>query len=80
MTEQPELQPPAELAHVHGWGIIDVWHPPKVMHPQLHPSDITIALVRCKTCDMPMTIELDGVWTLEQLTKNHARIEHRDGG
>jgi hypothetical protein len=81
MTEQQsEPQPPAEPAHVHRWGILDVWHPEAPAHPRLRSDPITITLVRCTTCDMPMTIELEGHWNLQQLIKNYAKIEHRDGG
>jgi hypothetical protein len=81
MTEQQPEPTPAEPEHVHGWGIIDVWHPsPAVMHPRVRPEAFTVALIRCRTCDMPRTIELQGTWSLTQLLQNHARIEHRDGG
>jgi hypothetical protein len=69
---------PKEVEHVHIWDILDVWSPPEVHHPRLGTERVTHVLIRCKTCNLPQTIELDGVWTLEQLLKNHARIQRRE--
>jgi hypothetical protein len=76
MTEQqPEEQP-----HVHVWGLLDLWEPTQPYHPQLKPVNATIVLVRCRTCDIPRTIELQGIWTMKQLLKNEARVERPSDG
>jgi hypothetical protein len=57
-------------AHVHGWYILDIWWPPsRQVHPRLAEQPVTIALLRCKVCHLPQTIVIDGVWTLEQVTR-----------
>jgi hypothetical protein len=72
------IKHPDQTNHVHVWTILDVWRPAtEAYHPRLIQSNITVVLVKCKTCELPQTIELQGVWTLEQILKNHARIEHR---
>jgi hypothetical protein len=72
--EQPEIP-----AHVHIWDILDVQIPDKTLyHPRLNQTAITVVLIRCKECDLPQTIELQGTWTLEQILKNHARIMRKE--
>lgn len=71
------LQLIAESAHVHRWAILGVWNSPvnRPVHPRLLGNmQTTIALVRCQECGVPETTELEGIWTLEQLTAS-ARIE-----
>jgi hypothetical protein len=80
MSEQPQPSPPAQPEHVHMWEILERWSPAEPAHPRLRAERVTYVLVRCKTCDLPQTVELSGVWTLEQLLKNHARVERRDDG
>jgi hypothetical protein len=82
MTEpQQELTPLKGVVseHVHIWGILDVWQQPeRQYHPQIRPRDITVVLIRCKDCNFPQTIELQGTWTLEQLLRNDARIYRKE--
>jgi hypothetical protein len=77
MPDTPE--PTKEIEHVHTWDILERWSPPDAPHPRLRAERVTYVLIRCKTCNLPQTIELMGVWTLEQLLKNHARIERPEG-
>jgi hypothetical protein len=73
------IKVPRQTDHVHTWDILDVWRQSeRQYHPQIQPRPITVVLVKCKTCELPQTIELQGVWSLEQLLKSHARIEHRE--
>jgi hypothetical protein len=77
----PDEEPqPQEPVHVHIWEILDRWSPPDAPHPRLRMERVTHVLIRCKTCNLPQTIELMGIWTLEQLLKNHARIERPEDG
>lgn len=55
--------------HEHDWDLVDVWHP---TGQPIHPRDrvsmpFTIVLIICRQCHYPQTMELDGVWTIEQL-------------
>jgi hypothetical protein len=78
MTEPQIEAAPKVPEHVHIWDILDVWLPKNVVyHPQLRQVEITTVLIRCRECNLPKTIELQGIWTLEQILKNHARIQHR---
>jgi hypothetical protein len=63
----------ARNAHVHVWDIIEVWQPPRPPHPRMMADRITIVLVRCRTCDLPETVELSGNWTLEEITRKGER-------
>jgi hypothetical protein len=76
-VDAEENQP--QIDHVHMWEILERWSPSEVPHPRLQAGRVTYVLIRCKACDLPQTVELDGVWTLEQLLKNHARIERPEG-
>lgn len=61
------------INHQHDWDVIDTWRPEnKQIHPRMQgniPS--TFVLVICKTCHIPSTIELEGIWTTEQV-RGHA--------
>jgi hypothetical protein len=75
-SEPIPYKPPSKPEHVHVWNILDVWQPStQGYHPRIAPTDMTVVLIRCRTCELPQTIELRGIWTLEQILKNHARIE-----
>jgi hypothetical protein len=75
--KQPEPEPIP--AHVHIWDILDVQTPPATLHPRLSGNTITFVLIRCKECNVPQTLELEGTWTLEQILRNDARIVRPDG-
>jgi hypothetical protein len=70
----------AENSHQHRFAILGVWNPPPPRQP-IHPrmaaefhANITIIAVRCQECGLPLSVTLDGIWTLEQITAS-ARIE-----
>lgn len=65
----------AAHSHQHRWDILGVaartgpemYRP---VHPRLSPqSAVTQVLVRCADCNLPATAELDGTWTMEQITR-----------
>jgi len=82
MSEQdPELTPEtikdtfsairgalAAPQHEHSWQAVDVWRdrqqPP---HPRHMPIPSTFALLVCRNCNLPQAIELEGIWTIEQV-------------
>ena len=56
--------------HQHEWDVVDTWRPEQrqPIHPRMQgtvPS--TFVLVICKLCHLPETIELEGIWTTEQV-------------
>jgi hypothetical protein len=59
----------AAEAHQHHWDILGIWKPGgQPVHPRLLTSQIiTVVLVRCQKCNLPQTIELAGIWTIEQI-------------
>jgi hypothetical protein len=78
--DKPEDVFPGEnpYQHVHMWDILGVQYPtPPVHHPRIGATVVTLVLVKCATCNLPMTIELEGKWTHQQLVRNDAQIEHR---
>jgi hypothetical protein len=69
-----------ENTHIHKYDILDVWVRPA--GPNLHPLvpvqiPTTIALLRCRECELPDTTTLPGEWTLEQIRK---RVESGETG
>jgi hypothetical protein len=56
--------------HEHDWDVVDTWRPEtqRPIHPRMQgaiPS--TYVLIVCKICHLPQTIELEGIWTTEQV-------------
>jgi hypothetical protein len=57
-------------AHQHEWNPVDVFsvRNSKPAHPRMaQDTPSTIVLLVCESCRYPQTIELDGVWTIEQV-------------
>ena len=72
------LQIIAENTHEHKWAILGVWNSPvnRPVHPRLLGNmKTTIALIRCDGCGLPETVELEGEWTLETITKKITESE-----
>ena len=62
----------ASHSHQHRWDILDVYTPVtyRPVHPRMDQKRvITTVLVRCPDCNLPATVELDGTWTMEQITR-----------
>lgn len=66
------------LIHFHRWEIMGIWRPDvtrpsgRPVHPRMAEvaeaeRPITIALLKCRECDWPETVVLDGAWTLAQV-------------
>lgn len=59
-----------ENTHHHQWDILGVYvpQPNRPIHPRLIGTEqITLVLMRCQECNWVQTIELDGIWTAEQV-------------
>lgn len=56
-------------AHQHQWDFMGIWNPEgRPVHPRLLGNQATtVVLMHCKTCNWPETIELHGIWTIEQV-------------
>jgi len=69
-----------EESHLHEWEILGVYNPPSrpVIHP-LAPMAVpsTFVLIRCGYCNLPQSIELEGVWTEEQVMKKIIKNEEQ---
>lgn len=55
--------------HQHDWDVVDTWRPEnRQIHPRMQGSvPSTFVLIICKICHLPSTIELEGIWTTEQV-------------
>lgn len=51
--------------HEHRWDILEVTQP-ESPHPRIRSLE-TIVLLRCQQCNLPETMTLDGLWTLDQI-------------
>lgn len=83
MSEQPSSEFPlwdsmkdslkrmlSSTAHEHIWEIVDTWKltVPRPAHPRMQGSvPQTYVLIICSGCHLPQTIELEGIWTTEQV-------------
>jgi len=55
-------------SHIHRWEILDIWFPIEYPpHPRIKQEKQTVILIRCRTCELPQTVELQGTWTMEQV-------------
>lgn len=58
------------INHQHEWDVVDTWRPEvqRPIHPRMQGSvPSTFVLIICKICHIPSTIELEGIWTTEQV-------------
>lgn len=88
MSEQPDylaalraIRDRFVSGHEHAWEPVDVWRPSSEGRPR-HPMDrmatpITIVLIVCKGCRVPQTMELEGVWTIEQVRGESTQVLSR---
>ena len=62
----------AQDAHVHVWDILDIKRTSpagRPAHPRMPMATETIVLIRCRGCNLPESVSLDGDWTEEQIRK-----------
>jgi hypothetical protein len=75
------IKTPDQQDHVHMWEILDVWRPAtEAYHPRIPQSQVTIVLIKCRTCELPQTVELQGVWSLGQVLKGYAQSQRKEKG
>lgn len=79
--EKPQEELPGiPNEHVHIWDILDSQLPQSpIHHPRIGATVVTLVLVRCKTCNLPQTVELEGRWLLQDILKNFPK-DDGDGG